>query len=225
MALSDEMKQLYRCLYVGLKMDLPAKEKEIMELLANETITSNLEFRVRIVQIIGLIKFLNHLPVYVPEAEQKILDHVRSQSQVKNLNPVMTNSFFKVVIEHSKAVQDRLAKLMKDREEEANAILTGALPLLKDRSSQKTHGHDTPGDKKVLSDRQLSYCRSLIKKTTDNILSEMKNISNRDELNRKLTAINCGLFYTSAVISPHSLPTKRNDKPIPVLANRRQSRL
>lgn len=205
--------------------DPVTEEQEVVELLASETIRVNLECRVRMAQIIGLIKFLNDLPVYVPEVEQKILEHVKSQSLMKKMNPVMTSSFFKVVIEHSKAVQIRLAELMKGREQEASQILAEAMSSLKNSESQKTGAHHALSDKKTLPNEQLSYCRPFVQKATDNILSEMENVSVKNSLARKLAAINCGLFSTSAQVSLPSLPQSRNERRTPASVGCRRSRL
>jgi hypothetical protein len=149
-----------------------------------------------------LIKFLNDLPIYAPEVERKIFDHVKLQSLKKQINPAMTSSFFQAVIEHSKDLQIRLAILMKGREQEANKMLAEAISSLKkDRASQKTNfPPHMSGDEKTSSDQQLLYWRPFIEEATDNILSEMASISNRNRLYQELAAKNCGSSSTSALI-------------------------
>lgn len=175
-------------------------EKEVIDAtLTNDTVKTNLELRLRVVQIVGLIKFFNNLPIFVPAVEEKIIDGIKKDSINKNLNSIMTTSFFKVVMEHSKAVQASLGELLKGKETEASQMLLEAVSSLK---------HDLPGkadiltslaDQKVPASQNLQHCRGLIQTATNNVLNEMAAISEKMKVKRRLAVVTCGFFSSMTV--------------------------
>ena len=198
MSLSREMRTLYQNLRSDVISESPDEKELIAATLTNDTVRSNLEIRLRVVQIVGLIKFFNSLPIYVPEVEEKILNGIKKDSIVKNLNPILTTSFFKVVMEHSKAVQTRLGELLKGKDEEAKQVLADAVSSLKRDVPEKVDIFTSLGDEKVPASQNLQHCRGLIQSATDNVLSETASISERLKVSRRLAVVTCGLFGSMA---------------------------
>ena len=215
MSLSDEMKSLYQNLRAGLGSESATEKELITKTLDNETIQSNLEFRLRIVQLVGLIKFFNNLPIYVPAVEQKILESIETDSIAKHLNPVLTTSFFKIVMEHSKAVQTRLGELLKGKEEEAKKMLSDCVSSLKHDRPDKADIFTSLGDEKVPASQNLGYCRGLIQAASDNVLNEMAAISAKAKINRRISVVMNGLFAMERVkLAPGTLAqSSKSDTP------------
>ena len=198
MSISREMRTLYQNLYSDVVSESADEKKVIATTLTNETVRSNLELRLRVVQIVGLLKFFNNLPIYVPTVEEKILDGIKKDSINKNLSPILTTSFFKVVMDHSKAVQARLGELMKGKEDEAKQMLSDTVSSLKLNVPGKADTFISLGDNKIPASQNLQHCRGLIQTATDNVLNEMAAISEKVKVSRRLAVATGRLFSSIA---------------------------
>lgn len=194
MSISREMKILYKNLGSDVASESIVEKELIAATLANDTVRNNLELRLKVVQIVGLIKFFNNLPIFVPAVEEKIIDGIKKDSITKHINPILTTSFFKVVMEHSKAVQAQLGKLLKGKETEANQVLFEAISSLKRDLPDKADIFTSLGDRKVPASQNLQHCRGLIQTATDNVLNEMASISEKMKVKRRLFVVTSGLF-------------------------------
>jgi chorismate mutase len=194
MSVSREMRILYQNLRSDGVIESPVEKEVIAATLTNDTVRTNLELRLRVVQIVGLIKFFNNLPIFVPAVEEKIIDGIKKDSINKNLSPLLTTSFFKVVMEHSKVVQARLGQLLKGKETEANQMLLEAVSSLKNDMPDKADIFTSLGDHKIPATQNLQHCRGLIQTATDNVLNEMASISEKMKIARRLAVATCGLF-------------------------------
>jgi chorismate mutase len=199
MSISREMKILYQNLSSDVVSESPSEKKVIAAILTNDTVKTNLEFRLKVAQVVGQIKFFNNLPIFVPAVEEKIIDGIKKDSINKNINPILTTSFVKVVMEHSKAVQAQLCELLKGKEIEANQMLLEAVSSLKPDLPGKADILTSLGDRKVPASQNLQHCRGLIQAATDNVLNEMASISEKMKVKRRLAVVTGGFFNSMAV--------------------------
>jgi len=190
MSISREIKALYQSLQDGLEKEFPVEKEWVNEALIDNLIRDNLEFRIRLSELVGLIKFINNLPIFVPEVEQKILDGIRVASSARNLNPIITNSFFKTVMEHSKVVQTQFFELLRDKVDDAKQMLDKAIVSLKqDRSQNMKQLNNITSSKE-----SLQVCRELIQTATNGVLEEMVVVSQKLETSRWIAMLRAGLF-------------------------------
>ena len=194
MSLSREMKSLFQHLKLDFEAKMPAEEKLISAIMQDVSIKKNLEIRLTAAKIVGLIKFIHSLPIFVPEIEQKIINSIKETSTLKVLHPLVSTTFFMVVIEHSKAVQRKLGKLLLDKPNQLKGLLDNYVLTLKQDIPAATDLIDRLRDPKISASDNLKICREIIQNSTDIILSKMASLAYKISSTKKPLILRFGMF-------------------------------
>ena len=150
----------------------------IAKILEDSAVCAGLLFRLRLVELIGVIKFFHQLSIENLEVEKKLLARIEDQSKVLELNPALTRIFFQRVIEYSKQLQYELLDVLEsgsytDSLAKYNAFIEALKTDEPQYLAQWMQLSQLTGE----ASGKLEVCRGLIQMTTDRGLQTMGELS------------------------------------------------
>lgn len=143
----------------------------IAKMLSDPKLVEVLQFRLRLVQLVGVIKFILKLPIENLDVEKKLLDRIEDQANTLKLKPALARLFFQTVIAHNKQLQyplfDRLEASSKT---DCLLHLNDFIELVKqDKPHSMAQCVELTKSYDQLSDK-LRVGRELIQLATDHVL-------------------------------------------------------
>lgn len=188
-----ELDELLTSLHQKLNDDLTIASDNMLiaKMLRKHTLHDALLFRLRLVQIVGVIKFLLNIPIENFDVENKLFVRIEAQSNIRQLKPALTRLFFQTVIEQSKQLQYELfAKLENRSKVDCLLYLKDLVELLKKDKPQYVSQLALLVKSQVQGSEQLQVCRELIQEATDHALQTMGELFNLTKLEKQLGFFN-----------------------------------
>jgi chorismate mutase len=150
------------------------KEHDSLLTLIDQKLLDNISFRLRVVQVVGVIKFFLKLPIENLDVEKTLLARIEEQSHGLKLNPMRTQILFEKIIAHSKQLQYEIFDILQTYSATNDVlILNELIELLRQDKPKYLMQWTLLLDSKVQLIDKLKICRKLIQQITDHSLQLM----------------------------------------------------
>ena len=154
----------------------------ISQILQDEQICEGLCFRIMVVEIIAIIKYLNQIPIENLAVEDQVFKIITQKANALGLDLGLVSLFFKKVVFQSKQVQEILFSTFHELAKEGRgAKLDEFIEQLEFSGFKNKVKIDTQvflelRTESGLVSEALNACRNLIQKATDLVLARMEKI-------------------------------------------------
>ncbi|OGV50742.1 MAG: hypothetical protein A3F46_00345 [Legionellales bacterium RIFCSPHIGHO2_12_FULL_42_9] len=176
-----EFDELLISLYQTLSED-PAVARDssfINCMLNDQKLRQDLLLRLRVVQLLAVIKYRLMFPIENRDVEKSLLAGIEAESNALKLKPALTKLFFQTVIARSKALQYELFELLQSGSEaDSWALYDEFIGLLKKDQPQYHVQWGQLAESEVRLSDKLQVCRQLIQQATYHGLQTMEELFN-----------------------------------------------